>query len=133
MGLYNADLKPEQTIDIDAGISLGLWNRVTLNAGWYRRRTKDALLDVPIPASNGFTTLKRNIGILENSGVEGELYVKVVDRNNWRMSGRLNLAYNQNKVVDLYHTDCLYTSEYDMVPSFEVGKSYDMIYGSPCH
>ena len=99
MGLYNADLKPEQTIDIDAGISLGLWNRVTLNAGWYRRRTKDALLDVPIPASNGFTTLKRNIGILENSGVEGELYVKVVDRNNWRMSGRLNLAYNQNKVV----------------------------------
>ena len=33
MGLYNADLKPEQTIDIDAGISLGLWNRVTLNAG----------------------------------------------------------------------------------------------------
>ena len=71
MGLYNADLKPEQTIDIDAGISLGLWNRVTLNAGWYRRRTKDALLDVPIPASNGFTTLKRNIGILENSGIEG--------------------------------------------------------------
>lgn len=53
----------------------------------------------------------------------------MVDRNNWRMSGRLNLAYNQNKVVDLYHTDCLYTSEYDMVPSFEVGKSYDMIYG----
>ena len=129
MGLYNADLKPEQTIDIDAGISLGLWNRVTLNAGWYRRRTKDALLDVPIPASNGFTTLKRNIGILENSGIEGELYVKMVDRNNWRMSGRLNLAYNQNKVVDLYHTDCLYTSEYDMVPSFEEGKSYDMIYG----
>ena len=113
----------------DAGISLGLWNRVTLNAGWYRRRTKDALLDVPIPASNGFTTLKRNIGILENSGIEGELYVKMVDRNNWRMSGRLNLAYNQNKVVDLYHTDCLYTSEYDMVPSFEEGKSYDMIYG----
>ena len=53
VGLYNADLKPEQTIDIDAGITLGLWNRVTLNAGWYRRRTKDALLDVPIPASNG--------------------------------------------------------------------------------
>ena len=36
MGLYNADLKPEQTIDIDAGISLGLWNRVTLNAGYKR-------------------------------------------------------------------------------------------------
>ena len=129
VGLYNADLKPEQTIDIDAGITLGLWNRVTLNAGWYRRRTKDALLDVPIPASNGFTTLRRNIGILENNGIEGELFVKMVDRPKWRMSGRLSMAYNQNKVVDLYHTDRLFTSEESIVPDFEVGKSYDMIYG----
>ena len=103
--LYNAVLIPEQTIDIDAGITLGLWNRVTLNAGWYRRRTKDALLDVPIPASNGFTTLRRNIGILENNGIEGELFVKMVDRPIWRMSGRLSMAYKKNIVVNLYNTD----------------------------
>lgn len=129
MGLYNADLKPEQTIDIDAGISLGLWNRVTINAGWYRRRTKDALLDVPIPASNGFLTLKRNIGILENDGIEGDIFVKILDRNTWRMSARLNMAYNRNRVVDLYYVDKLYTGEYDLVPEYEVGKSFDMIHG----
>ena len=53
----------------------------------------------------------------------------IVDRPKWRMSGRLNMAYNQNKVVDLYHTDRLYTSEESIMPDFEVGKSYDMIYG----
>ncbi len=29
-----------------------------------------------------FTTLRRNIGILENNGIEGELFVKMVDRLN---------------------------------------------------
>lgn len=129
MGLYNSELKPEQTIDMDAGITIGFWNRVTFNIGWYLRRTKDALLDVPIPASNGFISLKRNIGILDNNGIEGDIYVKILERDDWRMSARLNLAYNHNKVVDLYFADRLYTTWDQLVPDFEVGKSYDMIYG----
>lgn len=70
MGLYNKDLKPEQTKSIDAGVSIELFNRVTLETSWYNRRTEQALLDVPIPSSTGYTTLKRNIGILENRGIE---------------------------------------------------------------
>ncbi len=57
VGLYNADLKPEQTIDIDAGITLGLWNRVTLNAGWYRRRTKGCLVGCAYPGFQWFLRL----------------------------------------------------------------------------
>lgn len=45
------------------------------------------------------------------------------------MSARLNTAYNRNKVVDLYYADRLYTSEDQLVPDFEVGKSFDMLYG----
>ena len=129
MGLYNSALKPEQTIDINAGLTIGFCNRVTLNLGWYKRRTKDALLDVPIPTSNGFVSLKRNIGILDNNGIEGEIHVKIMENDKWRMSARLNTAYNRNKVVDLYYADRLYTSEDQLVPDFEVGKSFDMLYG----
>ncbi len=64
MGLYNKDLKPEQTKSIDAGINIGLFDRITLEASWYNRRTEQALLDVPIPSSTGYTTLKRNIEYL---------------------------------------------------------------------
>ena len=46
MGLYNKDLKPEQTKSIDAGVSIELFNRVTLETSWYNRRTEQALLDV---------------------------------------------------------------------------------------
>ena len=129
MALYNDSLKPEQTVSTEVGVSLGLYNRVTLDLGWYDRRTEDALLDVPIPASNGFTTLKRNIGVLSNSGVEASVNTKIIDRNDFRFNLRFSLAYNRNKVVDLYDGDRLYTSEDAIIPDYEVGQAYDMIYG----
>ena len=129
MSLYNDTLKPEQTISTEVGVSLGLYNRVTLDLGWYDRRTEDALLDVPIPASNGFTTLKRNIGVLSNSGVEASVNTKIIDRNDFRFNLRFSLAYNRNKVIDLYDGDRLYTSEDAIIPDYEVGQAYDMIYG----
>ena len=129
MSLYNHALKPEQTVSTEAGVSLGLYNRVTIDLGWYDRRTEDALLDVPIPASNGFTTLKRNIGVLSNSGVEMSINAKLIDRNDFRFNLRYSLAYNKNKVIDLYDGDRLYTSEDAIIPDYEVGQSYDMIYG----
>ena len=129
MSLYNDTLKPEQTVSTEAGVSLGIYNRLTIDLGWYDRRTEDALLDVPIPASNGFTTLKRNIGILSNSGIETSVNAKLIDKNDFRFNLRFSLAYNKNKVIDLYDGDRLYTSEDAVIPDYEVGKSYDMIYG----
>lgn len=129
MTLYNDTLKPEQTVSTEAGVSIGLYNRVTIDLGWYDRRTEDALLDVPIPASNGFTTLKRNIGVLSNSGIETSVNTKIIDRNDFRFNLRFSLAYNRNKVIDLYDGDRLYTSEDAIIPDYEVGQSYDMIYG----
>ena len=129
MALYNDTLKPEQTVSTEAGISLGLYNRVTIDLGWYDRRTEDALLDVPIPASNGFTTLKRNIGVLSNSGVEASVNTKIIDRSDFRFNLRFSLAYNRNKVIDLYDGDRLYTSEDTVIPDYEEGQAYDMIYG----
>ena len=129
MSLYNDLLRPEQTVTTEVGMSFGLFNRVTLDLGWYDRRTEDALLDVPIPASNGFTTLKRNIGVLSNSGIEASLNMKIVDRSDFRFNLRMSLAYNRNKVIDLYDGDRLYTSEDTIIPDYEVGQAYDMIYG----
>jgi hypothetical protein len=129
LALYNDKLKPEQTVSAEFGISLGLWNRLDLDLGWYDRRTMDALLDVPIPASNGFSTLKRNIGVLSNSGVEVSANGKIIDKDELRLNLRVSLAYNKNMVLDLYDGDRLYISEDSVIPDYEVGQAYDMIYG----
>ncbi len=129
MSLYNDQLKPEQTISTEAGVSIGFWNRFSVDFGFYRRVTEDALLDVPIPASNGFTTMKRNIGVLDNTGLETSVSATVLDMDYTRMVLRASLSYNRNTVVDLYDGDKLYTSDYSLVPDFEVGKAYDILYG----
>lgn len=129
MSLYNEKLKPEQTVSTEVGVSLGLWNRMDLELGWYDRRTEDALLDVPIPSSNGFSTLKRNIGVLSNSGVEVSANSRIINMPELRLNLRFSLAYNRNIVVDLYDVDRLYVSEDSVIPDYEEGQAYDMIYG----
>ncbi len=127
--LYNKDLVPEQNITSDIGLSAEFLKRITLDMNLYSRKTKQALLDVPIPSSTGYTMLKRNIGVLQNKGIEMGINFKILDSANWRMTVGANIAYNENKVLDLYYTDKIYTYEEALVPDYEIGKSYDMLYG----
>ena len=129
VSLYNTDLVPEQNKNFDFGVDLTLWRKVNFSLSWYNRQTDHALLDVPIPTSTGYRSLMRNIGVLRNRGVEMSLNVHILDSYDWRLSVGGNLAYNENKVLDLYYTDRIYGSEDALVPDYEVGKSYDVLYG----
>lgn len=129
VSLYNSDLVPEQNKDFNCGMGVELWNRLGLELNWYNRKTEQALLDVPVPSSTGYTSLMRNIGALQNRGIEFSLNAKVIDTYDWRLTLGFNVAYNDNKVLDLYYTDKIYGSEEALVPDYEVGKSYDMLYG----
>lgn len=130
LALYNRDLEPEHTTSIDAGIQIGLLRCLNLDFNWYRRQTADALLDVPIAASNGFSMMKRNIGTLRNDGIELSASVSLNDLTpDFRFRLGASFSYNRNKVVDLYYTDKLYTSESALIPDFQVGQAYDILYG----
>lgn len=129
LAFYNSELRPEQTESADASLSVELWKRFQLDVNFYRRETSDALLDVPIALSNGFATMKRNIGVLRNEGYELSASIRLLQRGEHSLLLMGSLAYNRNKVVDLYYTDKLYSDESSIIPDYEVGKSYDMIYG----
>lgn len=127
--LYNLALRAEQTATTDVSLSVELFGRLSVDGNLYRRETRDALLDVPIPLSNGFRTMKRNIGELRNEGYEVSALLRVLDGQDLRLSLRGSLAYNRNKVIDLYYTDRLYTDESALIPDYEVGKAYDILFG----
>lgn len=127
--LYNRDLVPEQNKNFDFGVNFELWKRLSFDVDWYNRRTDEALLSVPIPTSTGYTTLMRNIGVLQNRGIEASVNARIIDNYDWRLTLGANIAYNENKVLDLYYTDKIYSNEDALVPDYEVGKSYDMLYG----
>lgn len=99
--LANPNLKWEQTAQFDAGLDFGFFNnRVTGAFDYYRKNTKDLLLNVNIPGTSGFSTQFQNSGNLYNQGLEFALTTQnLVGKFRWSTSA--NIAYNKNVVTNV--------------------------------
>lgn len=97
----NPNLRWETTSQWDAGIDFGFFNnRINGEIDYYVKSTTDLLLNVNIPATSGFLNQTRNIGSLENRGVEFVLNTNnLTGKFTWTTS--LNLAFNRNKVTNI--------------------------------
>lgn len=97
----NPDLKPEKTYTLEFGGDLEAFNgRLTFQGNWYDARTRDALFEAPPAPSTGEGLQLRNVGEIQNRGLELRVTGEVVQRQN--LSVRLNASYNtlDNEVLD---------------------------------
>jgi len=100
--LANPDLKWETTKGIDIGLEAGFFkNRVSLEMDVYKRDTKDLLLSQEVPGTSGFSTIFKNIGNLNNKGIEISLNTTNVASRNFRWTTNINFSANKNKVTNL--------------------------------
>lgn len=101
--LGNNELNWEKTKQINIGLDLGLFNNAfTLSAEYYRRKTDNLILAVPLPPSLGYltSTVNENIAAMTNNGFEVQLgYNHRHGVLQWNVSG--NISVIQNKVVKL--------------------------------
>lgn len=98
----NPDLKWETTRQFNVGSDMGfLDNRITLGIDYYTGRTEDLLLEVNMPFTSGFATQIRNVGSIENKGVELELQTVNVETNRFSWRTSFNVAANRNEVISL--------------------------------
>ncbi|RZL19190.1 MAG: TonB-dependent receptor, partial [Pedobacter sp.] len=97
--LANKLISWETTEEKNFGIDLTLFNRLTITADYYRRRTRDILLDLDIPLIVGVIKPFQNAGVVDNNGWElGMAYRGNVKDFNYNIS--FNLSDVINKVVD---------------------------------
>ena len=100
--LANPDLRWEKTAQSDIGIELGLFRgRIALEADYYYRKTTDMLLDAPVPQTSGYATIRKNIGSMENKGIELALTTVNVETDALSWSTTFNISMNRNKVLSL--------------------------------
>lgn len=100
--LANQDLRWEKTRQVDAGLELGLFdNRLSLELDVYRKLTTDMLLSAPVPSSSGYTTVTRNIGSMENKGLEIGINTANVNASDFGWNTTFNISFNKNKVIAL--------------------------------
>ena len=97
----NNDLTWERSRQTDVGLDVGLFqNRIFLTVDYYRRITTDLLLSVQVPTLTGFSSAIRNIGQVENKGMEfGVSTRNITGALTWTTD--LNLSFNRNKVLRL--------------------------------
>lgn len=107
--LGDPKLKWEKTTQVDVGLDFGLFNnRLTGEIDWYNKQTKDLLLAVNVPATNGYfdnvnflNTIFQNLGSLENKGFEILLNSRNIDNKDFKWTTSFNIGFNKNRVKNI--------------------------------
>ena len=102
--LGNPDLRPERSAEFETGFETRIFrDKVNLDFTFYRKQTKDALIDQPIAPSGAasVTTVLRNIGSIRNSGIEVVLTTSLAQTRlfNWDLT--VAGSQNTNKILSL--------------------------------
>ena len=134
-GIYTSsmpdpDLKWEKTGQVNLGLDAGLFNnRVNLSLDFYYSKTRDLLLDVPIPVLTGFQSRLTNIGELENRGVEFSLSTRNIE-GAFTWTTDFNISANRNKVLKLGANNApILVTTNDAISKTEVGQPIGNYFG----
>lgn len=99
----NKDLTWEKTYTIGVGLDLSAFdNRLRFTADYYNKRTDNLLYNVPVSGLTGVTAVWRNVGEVENNGVEFTLGGDIIQTRDFNWSVDFNIGHNKNKVNELY-------------------------------
>ncbi len=98
----NDDLTWEENRPLDLGIDLGFFkNRINISADVYKRKSSKLLLDAPLSPTSGFLSVRKNIGSLENKGLELTVNLVPITTKDFTWDINFNYATNLNKVTSL--------------------------------
>lgn len=121
--ITNKELGWEKTRTFNLGLDFGLWgDRLTGSIDAYVAKTTDLLMQRSIPITIGYSSIADNIGSTQNKGIELALNGVIVKNRNWDVSAFGNIAYNQNKIVQLS------TDEDDIFNGWFIGRPISQIY-----
>jgi TonB-linked SusC/RagA family outer membrane protein len=128
--LANPTLQWEKTSQFDVGFELGLLNnRINLDMDFYLKKTSNMLLDAPVPSTSGYTTSTRNIGNMENKGLEFSINTINIQRRDFTWSTNFNYSLLKNKItaLGLNNEDIIYGFKDGLI--LRVGESVGSFYG----
>lgn len=120
--LGNDLLSWETSTTTNIGLDLSMYDgRVGFNVDAYRRVNSDLLLGDPLPANSSFTSITRNIGEVQNQGIELMITTLNINSRNFQWNTSFNLAYNENRILSL--NDGIEALNPGALNPFQVGHS----------
>jgi len=96
--MANPDLTWEQTDQLNAGVELGLLQRINLDFNVYKNITKNLLVYRDLPPSGGFRKQWQNIGNSENTGIELSISTTNIKSTNFTWTTDFTIGFNKNRL-----------------------------------
>jgi len=107
-GNGNADLRWESSTQLDVGLNLSFFNdRISVEADYYNKRTKDFLLLRQLPHLTGYSGTQGNLqyqntGVVNNRGFELTINTVNIKTRNFTWNSSFNISFNRGKIVEFY-------------------------------
>ncbi|HEU4642196.1 MAG TPA: SusC/RagA family TonB-linked outer membrane protein [Gemmatimonadaceae bacterium] len=96
------NLGPERTKEFEAGLDFGLFGpRADGSLTLYHDKTVGVIFRAALPNSTGFINQAQNAATIRNRGIEAQLNVRPLMRENLTWEVGLQWGKNENRVIDL--------------------------------
>ena len=100
--LGNANLTWENATTLDFGVDLGLFkDRVNFTADYYDKKTDKLLQNRPLVGSSGFLGIQKNLGSMDNKGLELGLNGDIIRNKNLTWNLGANISFVKNRITSL--------------------------------
>ena len=104
--LSNKNLTWETNYNTNVGLDFALFgSRLRGTVEYFNRDSKNLLQDVPVSMVTGFSSVLKNIGRINNHGIEVELSGDIIKNDKWQWTAAFNASFLKSKVKSLYNGD----------------------------
>ncbi|SEM15557.1 TonB-linked outer membrane protein, SusC/RagA family [Olivibacter domesticus] len=120
----NPDLRWEKKEELNIGVDYGFFdNRISGSIDYYKRTTKDLLMDYPVPTPPYlYSTIRANAASMQNKGLEVQINGIPVQSDNFQWRTSVNFSTNRNKILSLSDENFQLASGY-----FDAGETGEPI------
>ncbi|WP_353546780.1 SusC/RagA family TonB-linked outer membrane protein [Rhinopithecimicrobium faecis] len=109
------------------GVAGTFFKGLNIDVDYFNRNTKNMLVDVPFAYTSGFSTVKTNVGVLNNKGINLQLSYNLVRNNDFYFTPSITLGYVKQEITELFQG-----KDFWIVPntgvSWAVGKPVSYFY-----
>ncbi|KUF40869.1 SusC/RagA family TonB-linked outer membrane protein [Myroides marinus] len=126
--LYNPDFSWEKTKKLEIALDLALFNdRIQLDLAWYRNRSSNQLVGIPLPGTTGFSSIQDNLSAtVENKGWEINLNSENIKSKDFNWTTSFNISFPKNTLLSFPNLEgSTYANQFIIGKSTNVSRLYN--------
>ena len=125
--LFNPDFSWETTRKLELALETGFFDdRLLFTAAWYRNRSSNQLVGIPLPGTTGFSSVQANLNAtVENRGWEFNLTTIPLNGKKLYWETSLNLSIARNELLEFPNLEgSTYANQYVIGEPLNIRKTY---------